>query len=265
MPGGAAHFRRETVGRVRYAGAGSGSVHDSGDAPRPQEQRTRFIGHKAAMDGGTDSQLITAVRQVLPVATLIETIPEDAWRPIPYWMDGPPTWPRQEWATPFRREPDAAPAAFVRRAEARARFPGWPYRQHYRMTPSSTGRDGDTLELAADHRTPSCRDRECHRDLKYGCGLNRSPRASFCANGAEWRTSRCWPSASGQVGKGGGEGGADPSAPRKASCRRRRSQMRRTLPARRAASLCIFPGAGPGGAVQPRPGPIAQGLPRSQS
>ena len=73
---GAAHFLRETVGRVRYAGArGQLTVRaDSG-----------FYTHAVvAVCRKMDVRFSITIRQ----HNLIEAIPETDWMPIPYWMDG---------------------------------------------------------------------------------------------------------------------------------------------------------------------------------
>ena len=77
---GAAHFLRETVGRVRYCGArGQLTVRaDSG-----------FYTHAVvAVCRRMDVRFSIAIRQRASLRNLIEAIPEDAWTPIPYWMDG---------------------------------------------------------------------------------------------------------------------------------------------------------------------------------
>ena len=77
---GAAHFLRETVGRVRYCGArGQLTVRaDSG-----------FYAHTVvAACREMDVRFSIAIRQRARLRNLIEAIPEDAWTPIPYWMDG---------------------------------------------------------------------------------------------------------------------------------------------------------------------------------
>ena len=77
---GAAHFLRETVGRVRYAGArGQLTVQaDSG-----------FYTHAVvAVCRRMDVRFSITIRQNKSLHNLIEEIPEDAWTPIPYWMDG---------------------------------------------------------------------------------------------------------------------------------------------------------------------------------
>ena len=75
---GAAHFLRETVGRVRYARArGQLTVRaDSG-----------FYTHAVvAVCRRMDVRFSISQRQSLH--NLIEAIPEADWTPIPYWMDG---------------------------------------------------------------------------------------------------------------------------------------------------------------------------------
>ena len=77
---GAAHFLRETVSRVRHAGArGQLTVRaDSG-----------FYTHAVvAICRRMDVRFSITIRQRQSRHNLIEAIPEDAWTPIPYWMDG---------------------------------------------------------------------------------------------------------------------------------------------------------------------------------
>ena len=74
---GAAHFLRETVGRVRYGGA-RGQRADSG-----------FYTHAVvAVCRRMDVRCSSAIRQRQSLHNLIEAIPETDWTPIPYWMDG---------------------------------------------------------------------------------------------------------------------------------------------------------------------------------
>ena len=77
---GAAHFLRETVGRVRHAGAkGQLTVRaDSG-----------FYTHAVvAVCRKTKVRFSITIRQGASLRNLIEAIPEEDWTPIPYWMDG---------------------------------------------------------------------------------------------------------------------------------------------------------------------------------
>ena len=77
---GADHFLRETVSRVRYAGArGQLTVRaDSG-----------FYTHGVVkVCRKTDAPFSITVRLRQNLRNLIEAIPEADWWPIPYWMDG---------------------------------------------------------------------------------------------------------------------------------------------------------------------------------
>ena len=77
---GAAHFLRETVGRVRYAGA-SGRLTVRADSG--------FYAHAiVAVCRKMDVRFSITIRQHKSLRNLIEAIPEADWTPIPYWMDG---------------------------------------------------------------------------------------------------------------------------------------------------------------------------------
>ena len=138
---GAAHFLRETVGRVRYGGAsGQLTVHaDSGFYTHGVVSVCRKLGVRFSI----------TIRQHARLRNLIEAIPEADWTPIPYWMDGA-----------------------VDVAETFYSYHGF-----------ITNRDGDTLELEADHRRHA-EVENAIRDLKYGVGLNHLPSGRFAANGA---------------------------------------------------------------------------------
>ena len=77
---GAAHFLRETVGRVRYGGA-SGQLTVRADSG--------FYAHTVVSAcREVDVRFSITVRQHKSLRDLIEAIPEQDWTPIPYWMDG---------------------------------------------------------------------------------------------------------------------------------------------------------------------------------
>ena len=178
---GAAHFLRETVGRVRYCGArGQLTVRaDSG-----------FYTHAVvAVCRRMDVRFSIAIRQRARLRNLIEAIPEDAWTPIPYWMDGAADVAETTY-TPFQAEADAAPVRLIVRRVKPAPGSQLALFATYSYHGFITDRDGETLELEADHR--------CHaeienaiRDLKYGVGLNHMPSARFAANGA-WLDGAGW-------------------------------------------------------------------------
>ena len=77
---GAAHFLRETVGRVRYAGA-RGQLTMRADSG--------FYTHAVvAACRKLKVRFSITIRQRQSLRNLIEAIPEADWRPIPYWMEG---------------------------------------------------------------------------------------------------------------------------------------------------------------------------------
>ena len=138
---GAAHFLRETVSRVRYAGA-TGELTmraDSGFYTHPivaacRDKSVRFS---------------ITVRQHQSVRNIIEAIPEEEWTPIPYWMEGAADVAETQY-TPFQHEPDAVPVRLiVRRVKPTpgsqlALFATYSYHAFI------TDREGDTLDLEAD-------------------------------------------------------------------------------------------------------------------
>ena len=77
---GAAHFLRETVGRVRYAGA-RGQLTMRADSG--------FYTHGVvSVCRKMDVRFSITIRQHKSLRNLIEAIPEEDWTPIPYWVDG---------------------------------------------------------------------------------------------------------------------------------------------------------------------------------
>ena len=85
--------------------------------------------------------------------------------------------------TPFRTEPGTAPVRLIVRrvrptlGSRLALFATYSYHAFI------TDREGDTLELEADHRRHAEIENTI-RDLKYGVGLNHLPSGRFPANGA---------------------------------------------------------------------------------
>jgi hypothetical protein len=170
----AGHFLRETVSRVRDAGA-TGQLTmraDSGFYSHSVVATCRRLGVRYSI----------TIRQHRGVRALIEAIPEHAWTPIPYWIDGGADVAETTYI-PFRGEKDAVPVRLIVR--------------RVRPTPGSqlalftlhdyhafiTDRDGDMLILEADHRRHA-EVENAIRDLKEGVGLNHLPSGRFAANGA---------------------------------------------------------------------------------
>ena len=171
---GAAHFLRETVSRVRYGGA-SGQLTVRADSG--------FYTHAVvAVCRRMDLRFSITIRQHQSLRNLIEAIPDEDWTPIPYWMDGTAAVAETTY-TSFQSEPDAAPVRLiVRRVKPTpgsqlALFATYSYHGFI------TDRDGETLELEADHRRHA-EIENAIRDLKYGVGLNHMPSGRFAANAA---------------------------------------------------------------------------------
>ena len=165
---------RETAGRVRCGGARGQLTVRAG--------RGFYTHAVAAVCRELAVRFSITIRQRASLRNLIEAIPEEDWTPIPYWMDGAADVAETTY-TPFRTEPGAAPVRLiVRRVKPTpgsqlALFASYSYHGFI------TDRDGDTLELEADHRRHA-EIENAIRDLKYGVGLNHLPSGRFAANAA---------------------------------------------------------------------------------
>ena len=169
---GAGGFVAETIGRVRAAGA-SGPLTlraDSGFYNRTvvavcQRHDVRF---------SITAKLTKAVRRA------IQQLPEDAWIPIPYWLEDGADVAETRYR-PFGKKGPLT-RLIVRRVRPTpgsqlALFCAYDYH------PFITDRAGSTLELEADHRRHA-EVENVIRDLKYGVGLNHLPSGKFAANAA---------------------------------------------------------------------------------
>ena len=171
---GAAHFLRETVGRVRYAGAkgqltmrADSGFYTHGVVSACRKLKVRFS---------------ITIRQRQSLRNLIEAIPEADWAPIPYWMDGAADVAETTY-TPFQNEPDAAPVRLIVRRVKPTPGSQLALFATYSYHGCITDRDGESLELEADHRRHA-EIENAIRDLKYGVGLNHLPSGRFAANAA---------------------------------------------------------------------------------
>ena len=163
---GAAHFLRETVGRVRYGGArGQLTVRaDSG-----------FYTHAiVAVCRKMDVRYSITVRQQAKACGISSRpYPRLTGRRFPTGWTAPPTW-RRPPTSPSRDEPDAAPVRLIVRRVQPTPGSQLALFASYRYHGCITDRDGDTLALEADHRRHA-EIENAIRDLKYGVGLNPSP------------------------------------------------------------------------------------------
>ena len=171
---GAAHFLRETLGRVRYAGA-NGQLTVRADSG--------FYTHSiVAVCRKMKVRFSITVRQHQSLRHLIEAIPEGDWTPIPYWMEGAADVAETSY-TPFKSEPGAAPVRLIVRRVRPTPGSQLALFANYSYHACITNREGGTLELEADHRRHA-EIENAIRDLKYGVGLNHLPSGRFAANAA---------------------------------------------------------------------------------
>ena len=171
---GAGHFLRETIGRVRYAGA-TGQLTMRADSG--------FYGHAVvAVCRAMDVRFSITIRQSPATRRLIEAIPEAAWSPIPYWLDGGADVAETTY-TPFADQPAATPVRLVVRRVRPTPGSQLALLTLYDFHAFITDRDGETLVLEADHRRHA-EIENAIRDLKYGMALNHLPSGRFAANGA---------------------------------------------------------------------------------
>jgi hypothetical protein len=171
---GAAHFLTETIGRVRSAGA-SGQLTMRADSG--------FYAHDVVgVCRKADVRFSITLRQHRSVRRLIEAIPEEAWTPIPYWIAGGADVAETTY-TPFAGEKDAVPVRLIVRRVKPTPGSQLALLTLYDYHAFITDRDGETLELEADHRRHA-EIENAIRDLKHGVGLNHLPSGRFAANGA---------------------------------------------------------------------------------
>ena len=130
-----------------------------------------------------DVRFSITIRQHKSLHNLIKAIPEDAWTPIPYWMDGAADVARDHLHPLPGLRPDAAPVRLIVRRVKPTPGSQLALFAKYSYHGFITDRDGETLELEADHRRHA-EIENAIRDLKYGVGLNHMPSARFAANGA---------------------------------------------------------------------------------
>ena len=171
---GAGHFLRETIGRVRAAGA-SGQLTVRADSG--------FYAHGVVKVCRTMKvRFSITIRQSPATRRLIEAIPADAWTPIPYWIEGGADVAETTY-TPFAHEKDAAPVRLIVRRVRPTPGSQLALFATYDFHAFITDREGGTLMLEADHRRHA-EIENAIRDLKYGMGLNHLPSGRFAANGA---------------------------------------------------------------------------------
>jgi hypothetical protein len=169
---GAASFLTETFTRVRAAGV-TGAMTVRADSAF----YTRHVVDACARAGVRYS--ITAKLHKGGVNNAIAAIDSQAWKPIPYFLDGADV--AETAYRPFGTKGRQC-RLIVRRTRPSpgsqlALFTEFAYHAFI------TDRPGDMLELEADHRRHAEIENTI-RDLKYGVGLNHLPSGRFGANAA---------------------------------------------------------------------------------
>jgi hypothetical protein len=114
----------------------------------------------------------------------ISTIPDQAWKPIPYWLDQGADVAAIDFAAfkAHKTDPGVACRLVVRRTKPTpgsqlALLVDWSYHAFI------TDMDGDPVSLDVWHRAHATVENAI-RDLKYGVGLNHLPSGRFGANAA---------------------------------------------------------------------------------
>lgn len=169
---GAASFLTETFKRVRAAGA-NGPISLRADSGF-YSGKVAGACRKAGVRYSITVKLNKAMHKV------IAAIADDAWVAIPYFLDGG----ADVAETTYR--PFGKSAPLVRLIVRRVRpTPGSQLALlvDYAYHAFVTDREGDTIELEADHRRHAEVENTI-RDLKYGVGLNHMPSGRFGANAA---------------------------------------------------------------------------------
>ena len=173
---GAANFLREAMSRVCYAGAkGQLTVRaDSGFYTHPIVAACRKM----------EVRYSITVRHHQTLRNVIEAIPKVDWTHIPYWIEGGADVAETSY-TPFASEPDAVPVRLIVRRVKPTPGSQLALIANYSYHAFITDREGDTVDLEADHRRHA-EIQNAIRGLKYGVGLNHLPSGRLAANAA-WR------------------------------------------------------------------------------
>jgi hypothetical protein len=174
---GARSFLTETISRLRHAGAtGQLTVRaDSAFYSRAMLSTARKFGVRFSITARQDKKIRAA----------ITSIPESAWVPIPYWLSTPEVSGADVAETSYTCFASTRDAITVRLVVRRVRptpgsqlalFTDWDY--HAMVT----DRDGDLLQVEADHRRHAVVEQSI-AELK-SAGLAHLPSGRFMANAA---------------------------------------------------------------------------------
>ena len=171
---GAAHFLRETVGGCATAEPGANSRCGPTAASIPTPWSPSAAGWMSASPSPSASAPACGISS--------RRYPKMPGRRFLTGWDGAADVAETTY-TPFQAEPDAAPVRLIVRRVKPAPGSQLALFATYSYHGFITDRDGETLELEADHRRHA-EIENAIRDLKYGVGLNHLPSGRFAANGA---------------------------------------------------------------------------------
>ena len=243
---GAANFLRETVSRVRHAGA---------TGPLTMRADSGFYNHAIVADcRQMQVRYSITVRQHPSLRNLIEAIPEEDWAPIPYWMEGAADVAETEY-TPFGSEPDAVPVRLIVRRVKPTPGSQLALMADYSYHAFITDRDGDTVaDVPGNWRltidaTPRSRTPSAISSTAWGSTIY--PRGASPPTPPGW-PSRAWPT-TWPAGPPASVWASRSSPPRPSGDAS--SPSPDGSPARPAASPCTFPNTGPGKTTSAAPWP----------
>jgi Transposase DDE domain group 1 len=170
---GAGSFIRETIRRVRDAGA-TGALTVRADSAFYSRAFVRAC-------RAHDARFSVTVKLSPAIRAAIAAIPDDAWTPIPYWLDGGADVAETTY-TAFKGTKDQVELRLIVRRVRPTPGSQLALDVVFDYHPFLTDRAGETLELEADHRAHAGVELDI-RDLKAG-GLAHVPSGVFFANAA---------------------------------------------------------------------------------
>jgi hypothetical protein len=169
---GAASFARQALARLRRLGLVQELVVRADSGFYSEKVVVACQAHRARFS--------ISVRLQKSHQERIAAIPEEDWKPIPYWLEGA----ADVAEIPYRPFSKKQTYRFIVRRVAPS--PGsqlWLRGLAYSYHAFITDREGEMLELEADHRQHAVVENVI-RDLKYGLALNHMPSGKFGANAA---------------------------------------------------------------------------------
>lgn len=169
---GAGSFARQALARLRRAGHLADLVVRADSGFYSQKVVRACQAH--------DARFSISVRLQRHHHELLAEIPEEQWRPIPYWLEGAADVAELPYA-PFGGQQTYR--LVVRRVAPTPGSQLWLQGLAYSYYAFITDRQGEVLEIEADHRRHA-EVENAIRELKYGFGLNHMPSGKFGANAA---------------------------------------------------------------------------------